>query len=84
MELTQECHVCGKMNKRIHWSEYGIGTVEDYYYCDQCGYFYEMAYSPYHEGIELMHSPIKLIKQFVILIKNRKKCRCLKFDQCHF
>lgn len=84
MELTQECHVCGKTNKRIHWSEYGIGTVEDYYFCEDCGYFYEMAYSPYHEGIELMRSPTKLIKQFIILIKNRKKCRGLKFDCPHF
>lgn len=84
MELTQECHVCGKTNKRIHWSEYGIGTVEDYYFCDRCGYFYEMAYSPYHEGIELMRSPIKIIKQMYFLIKNRKKCRGLKFDRSHF
>ena len=84
MELIQNCHICGKPNIRKHWSEYCIGTVEDYYYCDRCGYFYEMAYSPYHEGIELMHSPTKLIRQFLILIKNRKKCRGLKFDHSHF
>lgn len=84
MESIQNCHICGKPNIRKHWSEYGIGTVEDYYFCDECGYFYEMAYSPYYEGIELMHSPSKLIKQFFILIKNIKKCRGLKFSHPHF
>lgn len=84
MESIQNCYICGKQNIRQHWSEYGIGTVEDYYYCDECGYFYEMAYSPHYEGIALMCSPTKLIKQIVILIKNRKKCRGLKFDYPHF
>lgn len=40
------CPVCGKQNERQTFYENGIGTVEVHYFCSDCGYAEEMAYSP--------------------------------------
>lgn len=77
METPTACHVCGHVNIRRHWSEYGIGTVEDYYYCEKCGYFSEMAYSPIHEGLAVLKFP-DCLRQFWVWIRNAKKLRGLK------
>lgn len=41
-----ECPVCGQRNKRETYYEDGIGLVESHYFCDNCGFADEMAYSP--------------------------------------
>lgn len=42
-----KCDICNhKTLHREYWYEEGI-TVEDYGYCDKCGYGYSMAYSSY-------------------------------------
>lgn len=41
----EKCPVCGIENTRAYITEGSIGVVEDYYYCDNCGYFDVMAYS---------------------------------------
>ena len=48
---TEECPVCGKRNEYFQFFEYGIGTVEQHYYCDRCTYFVEQGYSSVMEGI---------------------------------
>lgn len=83
MKAPMTCPVCGESNTREYWVE-SVGTVEDYYFCERCGYFHEMAYSPYHEGIMLLRTPIRIVRQIAVLIKNRKKLNGLKFDCCHF
>lgn len=83
MEQLMKCPICGTENVRQSWSE-SFGVVEDYYSCDRCGYYHEMAYSPYHEGIEWMNSPKRLFKQIItLLIHFRKACR-YKFSKSHF
>ena len=49
MEKVEKCPVCGKENVRKYYTEC-VGTVEDYYFCAECGYFRYMAYSPVIEG----------------------------------
>lgn len=82
MEKPMNCPVCGTVNIRKYWTE-EIGLVEEYYFCKDCGYFSEMSYSPVHEGISLFWST-RIFSQIRILLKNRKKLRGLKFDECHF
>ncbi len=77
------CHICGQVNTRRHCTEYGIGTVEEYYFCEKCGYFSEMAYSPVHEGVTVFKFPA-CIRQLFVLIRNAKKLRSLKLDRPHF
>lgn len=83
MKEIMKCPICGAKNLKIYWSEY-FGVVEDYYSCNHCGYFYEMAYSPYHEGIELMNNPIKIIKQIITLLTHFHEARKYKFSKSHF
>ena len=83
METPTACHICGQVNTRKHWSEAGIGTVEEYYFCEKCGYFSEMAYSPVHEGVEVLRFPA-CIRQLFVLIRNARKLRGLKLDRSHF
>lgn len=46
------CPVCGEMNERISYKEYGTAdVVEQYYVCDRCTFFSRMAYSPVYTGI---------------------------------
>ena len=52
METIEKCQVCGTENIRIHHQEC-VGTVEDHYFCKQCGYFRHMAYSPVIEGVAI-------------------------------
>lgn len=80
MESQTPCHVCGHVNIRKHWSEYGWGTVEEYYYCEKCGYFSEMAYSPVHDGIALFKFPA-CIKQLFVLIRNARNLKGLELGQ---
>lgn len=83
MEDIKKCYICGSENKHQVWCESGIGTVEEYYYCEQCGYFMEMSYSPIHEGIDLL--PIKkLPKKLLLLFVNRRKLNGLKISRPHF
>ena len=46
-----KCPVCGKDNQYTAYSEWGIGTVEQHYYCDRCTYFVYQVYSPVYDGI---------------------------------
>ena len=83
MEKPMNCPICGTVNIRKYQFESGIGNVEDFYHCKDCGYFFEMAYSPVHEGITPFLST-RIFSQLRILWKNRKKLHGLKFDRCHF
>ena len=81
METITSCPICGTPNTRTYWSEENW-LVEEYYYCNTCGYFLEMCYSPAYDGIEILPFPL-CIKQFVVLFKNRKKLRGLKISRPH-
>ena len=83
MEDVMKCPICNEENKHQIWTERGIGTVEEYYFCENCGYFMEMAYSPIHEGIELLRGR-KVFRQLLLLFRFRKKLRGLKFGKPHF
>jgi len=83
MEERMKCHICGNENRHLIWTELGIGVVEEYYACDYCGYFMEMAYCPIHDGIQIL-SPKKWLRQAVLLWKNRKKLHGLKIGRSHF
>lgn len=83
IETIEKCSICGKHNKRQYWVDFGT-IVEDYYYCDSCGYFYEVAYGAIHDGIKLFKHPLKLIKQLFTLLKNRKNICGLGFDEIYF
>ena len=50
-QTSSECPVCGKQNQYTSYSEWGIGIVEQHYYCDRCTYFVEQCYSPVCDGI---------------------------------
>lgn len=52
MTTQMPCPICGKANERTYYTDC-IGLVEDYYNCDDCGYFSHMAYSPVFEGISV-------------------------------
>lgn len=47
-----ECDVCGKQNEYVSYSE-DIGVVERHYFCNNCGFFVEQAYSSVLKGIAL-------------------------------
>lgn len=53
--MTEEynCPVCGHTNIREYYAE-DVGLVEEYYHCDNCGYFSEMFYGPTSEGIDII------------------------------
>lgn len=82
-----KCPICDTENVRQYWSE-SFGVVEDYYFCERCGYFHEMAYSPYHEGIELIYRPIEILPKFfrqvITLLIHFRKARKYKFSKSHF
>ena len=44
MFQTSKCPVCGKQNQYTSYSEWGVGVVEQHYYCDRCTYFVEQGY----------------------------------------
>lgn len=50
MTKQEKCLICGKENTRTYYYE-DVGLVEEYYYCSECGYFRQMAYSPVTEGM---------------------------------
>lgn len=83
MERQMKCPICGTENTRLYWTEC-VGVVEDYYSCDRCGYFHEMAYSPYHEGIELMNNPKKLFQQIITLLRHFHKAFKYRLGESHF
>lgn len=81
MERIEKCPVCGTENKRIYDTlEYMI--CEDHYYCNKCGYFSEMAYSPVHDGIELKTN-FNIIPQLICLFKYRKNTKGLKLGRSY-
>lgn len=83
MEEKMTCPICGAKNIRRYWTgEWGV--EEDYYFCERCGYFHEMAYSPYHEGIQLSHRPKQLFSQVLTLLFHFPKAAKYRFDECHF
>ena len=82
MEEKRKCHICGQENTRKYWTGC-VGIVEDYYYCEKCGYFSEMAYSPTYEGLEVFKFPACL-RQFWVWIRNAKKLRGLRLGRSHF
>ena len=50
MKRQENCLICGKENTRTYYTG-DSGLEEEYYYCPECGYFRQMAYSPMTEGI---------------------------------
>ena len=50
MDEIMSCPICGTENKRAYSTEC-MGIVENHYFCSNCGYFDEMAYSPRYTGI---------------------------------
>lgn len=50
MKRQENCLICGKENTRTYYTG-DFGLEEEYYYCSECGYFRQMAYSPMTEGI---------------------------------
>ena len=52
MENTEKCPVCNTENNHTYYCDEG-GLTEDYYTCENCGYFRQMAYSPIEEGIKI-------------------------------
>lgn len=64
MEKIEKCSVCNTENIRTYYSDEG-GLTEDYYTCENCGYFRQMAYSPTEEGIK-----IPLTKTYDEIIKS--------------
>ena len=83
MEDIKNCPVCRSENRHYICNDSDFGVVEENYYCNHCGYFMEMSYSPIHEGIEML--PInKILHQLVVLFKNRKHIRGLKLGRSHF
>lgn len=50
MNSKERCIVCGTENDYFSFSE-EVGTVEKHYFCENCGFFIEMAYSPELSGI---------------------------------
>ena len=83
MEDIVKCPICNEENKHQIWTERGIGTVEEYYFCENCGYFMEMAYSPVHDGIELLRGR-KVLRQLLLLFRFRKKIAWPKVRQISF
>ena len=48
--FQKNCPVCGSKEYGYEsYSEFGWGSVEQYGYCDKCGYTIEQAYSPVYE-----------------------------------
>lgn len=45
MKRKEPCSVCGTENDYFSYHE-DVGLVEEHYYCENCGFFVEMAYSP--------------------------------------
>lgn len=50
MKKNEKCLICGQENIRTYYTG-DWGLEEEYYYCPNCGYFRQMAYSPMIEGI---------------------------------
>lgn len=84
MEEVMSCPVCGADNIRIYYTE-EIGLVEDHYFCETCGYWEEMAYSPTYAGIEpFTKSPMAFLRQLRVLWKHRKNLHGLWFARNRF
>lgn len=76
---SNKCPVCGESNERVVFSEAGIGTVEEYYNCDQCGYAEAMSYSP--TVIFFRHGNFKeRIRRFFVRLKHWKKALRVRLD----
>lgn len=86
MKATMTCPVCGADNERVYYDDSSLGTVEDFYHCDQCGYFYEMSYSPYHDGIDAGIGKVFFRRFFARIFSPNQKWRKLglKYSRCHF
>jgi hypothetical protein len=62
MNIKANCAVCNKENDYFSFSE-DVGTVEKHYFCDNCGFFVEMAYSPELRGIAITNDKNMLEQQ---------------------
>ena len=78
-KVKSKCPVCGTENTRAYITEYGIGTVEDYYVCDNCTYFNVMAYCKPIEGISR-----KVAKKYESEIKDLEIKVMSDEDYSHF
>lgn len=83
MQSIMYCPVCGSENTRSYNVWGCVGVCEDFYSCGNCGYFHEMSYSPYHEGIELKPFPY-IVKQLVTLLKHHRNLGRLRPGRPHF
>ena len=73
MDCNMSCPVCGNVNIRTYYTE-EIGLVEEYYDCDNCGYFIRMCYSSPWVGICVPEGKTKeeIIEKYGEIIKKNK------------
>lgn len=62
MGIKVPCSVCGTENDYFSFAE-DIGTVEKHYFCENCGFFVEMAYSPELRGVVITNNKNMLEQQ---------------------
>jgi len=70
MGIKATCSVCGAENDYFSFAE-DIGTVEKHYFCENCGFFVEMAYSPELRGMVVTNNKnmLKQQKKYENIIK---------------
>lgn len=62
MSSKANCAVCGAENDYLSFSE-DVGTIEKHYFCENCGFFVEMAYSPELRGMVVTNNENMLSQQ---------------------
>lgn len=63
MTETKPCPICGKSNNRQTWYD-DYGLIEEHYWCDKCGYFFNFAYGETTEGIDLTSTDFDWAKAY--------------------
>lgn len=53
MKDIMKCPICDSENERTYYTE-DIGLAEEYYNCENCGYFIHMCYSSPVKGIMIL------------------------------
>ena len=86
MTAIRKCPVCGRDNTRTYYTLDYSFVCEDYYCCKHCGYFYEMAYSEYYEGIAVGRGMCFFRRLYIRWFKSQAGWRkqYLKRRQPHF
>lgn len=85
MNNSCKCPICENPNYNyISYGEYGVGTVEQYGYCDRCGYLIEQAYSRPFECFLDNHKGFKLLdgKYIERNVRKHRKYRKKNKEKC--